>query len=584
MPVMLNRLAGLAIYTTLLLAASYAAGQIGYRNAFLRLEERAQADLELSGDRLVNYLQRYREIAVLLSDHPVLQGQVQGQRSGAVNVGLLLQDVADKTGATGLQLIDRTRSILAQTGDMPTPSDSGAAIRRALNGALGYTRIVTGDGRRLFLYAAPVFTGPGPARGALVIAVSAEAIEWNWPSDPNAVFFTNPDETVFISNRSELNLKSRPGAPGSTIPLLDSRKIGDHDLWQLEAGPYLPSRALHVAREMPVINLTAEILVDAVPATRTAIWQAAGVLGLGLALGMIGYSASERRRALAERLAAQQSARAELEHRVQERTAALSDANRMLRREIAEREEAEAALRRAQDELVQAAKLSALGKMSAGISHELNQPLMAIRSFAENGAAFIARGQPQIASDNFDRISELARRMGRIIKNLRAFARQEKEPLSNVDLAAVVEAVLELTDGRIKNEDVTLDWHAPGVPMLVRGGEVRLQQVVMNLVSNALDAMQGSAERRLEISTKAEDGLVKLMVRDTGPGIADPERIFDPFYSTKTDGSADGMGLGLSISYGLVQSFGGVIRGHNHEAGGAVFTVELTPVLKDQAA
>jgi two-component system C4-dicarboxylate transport sensor histidine kinase DctB len=229
--------------------------------------------------------------------------------------------------------------------------------------------------------------------------------------------------------------------------------------------------------------------------------------------------------------------------------------------------------------------------MSAGISHELNQPLMAIRSYAENAEAFLERGKTDIAGQNLGRIAELARRMGRIIRNLRAFAKQESEGMTDVDLASVIAAVLEITQARARAGGVDIIWDAPETPITVRGGEVRLQQVVLNLVTNAMDAMEGQTfTQRIEIDTDRSGARVDLYVRDTGPGLSEPDRIFDPFYSTKqvtSDGTGqDGMGLGLSISYGLVQSFGGIIRGRNHPAGGAVFTVTLdaADVARSEAA
>lgn len=136
-----------------------------------------------------------------------------------------------------------------------------------------------------------------------------------------------------------------------------------------------------------------------------------------MTFGAILFFVQQKRAALADRLTVEAAANARLEARVVERTQELTEVNADLRREVSERKEAEAALKRAQDELVQAGKLSALGKMSAGISHELNQPLMAIRSFAENGEQFFDRGKPERARDNLGKISELARRMGRIIQN-----------------------------------------------------------------------------------------------------------------------------------------------------------------------
>jgi len=295
-----------------------------------------------------------------------------------------------------------------------------------------------------------------------------------------------------------------------------------------------------------------------------------------LAFGALLFLTTERRRALA-------LANAELEGRVEVRTRELSAANAQLRREVAERLEAEAALKRAQADLVQAGKLSALGQMSAGISHELNQPLMAIRQFADNGAAFMDRGKTEKAGENLGRISEMAARMARIIRNLRAFARNESEPMGRVDLGRVIAASVELTEARLRGEGVELDWQAPEVPVLAWGGDVRLGQVFVNLINNAIDAMEGCADKRITIRLQPEERLV-VTVADTGPGISDPEKIFEPFYSTRAVGSSEGMGLGLSISYGLVQSFGGNIRGANAPGGGAVFTVELENWTGEKAA
>jgi two-component system C4-dicarboxylate transport sensor histidine kinase DctB len=233
---------------------------------------------------------------------------------------------------------------------------------------------------------------------------------------------------------------------------------------------------------------------------------------------------------------------------------------------------------------VQAGKMSALGQMSAGLAHELNQPLMAIGTYAENAGTFLDRGDAANAATNLARIADLARRMGRIIKNLRAFARQSVEPTSAVDLAAVIEAVLELTAARIADNGVRLDWTPPADPVLAMGGEVRLQQVVMNLVANALDAMQDAPQRCLTIALDPMPDHVRLRIRDTGPGIPDTGRMFDPFFSTKEVGRTEGMGLGLSISYSIVTSFGGTMTGANLAGGGAEFTVDLQPARAEEAA
>ena len=320
--------------------------------------------------------------------------------------------------------------------------------------------------------------------------------------------------------------------------------------------------------DLPVIGMVGEILLDTAPARRIATLQAATLAAICLAFGALLFLATERRRTLA-------LANVVLESRVAKRTRALSASNMQLRREVKERQEAEAALTLAQQELVQAGKLSALGQMSAGISHELNQPLMAIQQYADNGSAFLQKGKAERAGENLGRISDMATRMARIIKNLRAFARNESEPISRVDLVKVINAAVELTQARLKADQVTLDWNCDhfDAPVYAWGGEVRLAQVFVNLINNAADAMLDQEERRVHIVI--HDGKrLAVTVRDIGPGIKEPEKMFEPFYSTKAVGSSEGMGLGLSISYGLVQSFGGNIRGANADRG-AIFTVEL---------
>jgi len=192
------------------------------------------------------------------------------------------------------------------------------------------------------------------------------------------------------------------------------------------------------------------------------------------------------------------------------------------------------------------------------------------------------RGKSEKAAENLGRISQMAARMARIIKNLRAFARNESEPMGRVDLVQVLNAAVELTEARLRSETVSLDWIAPEHPVFAWGGEVRLVQVFVNLINNAADAMSQQEDRRIQIEIHPGERL-SVTVRDIGPGIENTEKLFEPFYSTKAVGSSEGMGLGLSISYGLVQSFGGNIRGINTEEG-AEFTVELEPCEKEQAA
>ena len=545
----------------------------GYGAAVDQLEKRGRADLALAASRLTGELQRFRSLAVLAADRPevaaVLKQDTDTQTQPETRA--LLREMADKTGSLDILIIDRDGAEVLSSTQTSTKSHAGRPyFERAMDGALGVYHFVDPRyDRRVFYFATPVFAQDGPVKGVVVVAVDVGVVETAWRGDQLAIFFTDELGVVFISNRSELVFRSKEPdirmvgqsaeyPTGLITPFVrhTARNFGPYEVWEIDGGRYLPDRALHLTLPMPVIDLVGEALPDLAPARQLAFLQSLAAAAIMLAFGAVLFWVMERRRTLAK-------ANAELERRVRARTLELETVN--------------ADLKRAQAELVQAEKLSALGQMSAGISHELNQPLMAIQSFAENAGTLMEQGRHDVADQNLGRISDLATRMGRIIRNLRAFARNENEPLTDVNLKDVVHQTLEMLADRFTKEDVAVHWAPPADAIIVRGGEVRLQQVILNLMTNAADAMEGRSDRRLDIHVTRTDQTI-LTIRDTGPGIDEPDRIFDPFYTTKSIGSAEGMGLGLSISYGLVQSFGGDIQGRNHPDGGAEFSVVLQSV------
>ena len=575
----------LAVFLMVVLTIVVSVWASGYRQALDPVAARGRSDLLLAADRLVIQLQRYREFAVLMADHPDMrETQTPGGREKAERV---LLRASDKTGTLAAALLSTDGQIVASIGEAIPPNVlEKSFVRRAKFGALGSGRGVLGprEDKRVFYFAAPQF-GNSKIVGIVLVAVSLDALEQDWRGDLPSIFFTDGEGQIIATNRSELLFWRKDGAKRMVSP--DGRHyeaitldFGPHKIWQQDWSPYVPQTALYITEPLPVVGLIGAAMIDVGPARRIAGLQAALVGAVSLFFGALMFLAIERRRVLAD-------ANQVLEERVDERTKALLSVNSELRHEVRERQEAQAALTRAQEELVQAGKLSALGQMSAGISHELNQPLMAIRSYAENGTAFLDRQAPERAAENLTRISDLARRMGRIIQNLRAFSRQESIPPAKIDVVAVLDTAFELTQARLQTAGVEMEQNVPKGPLWVRAGEVRLAQVLVNLISNAVDAMADSPEKRLIVSVEDGDEL-SVTVRDTGPGIEEPERLFDPFYTTKKVGGDEGMGLGLSISYGLVQSFGGTIRGSNADGGGAEFTVVLErwtdDELKEQVA
>lgn len=264
-----------------------------------------------------------------------------------------------------------------------------------------------------------------------------------------------------------------------------------------------------------------------------------------------------------------------LEQTVAERTADLTDSNRRLEREILEHQRTERELREAQAELVQAAKLAALGKVAAGVAHELNQPLAAIRSYAHNARLLLKAERIEETDGNLHKISDLTARMADISNHLKRFARRPAAQLGPVPFASVVERALALFELRLRHEAVEVVCELP-VALQVQAEEIRLEQIMVNLISNALDAMQGRDCRRLEISAQLiASGQVEVRVSDSGGGISAEQLplIFDPFYTSKDVGA--GLGLGLSISYNIAKDLGGRLAVAATGATGTTFQLLL---------
>lgn len=234
-----------------------------------------------------------------------------------------------------------------------------------------------------------------------------------------------------------------------------------------------------------------------------------------------------------------------------------------------------AVFRQTRDDLIQAAKLAALGQMAAGLSHELNQPLAAIRSHAHNGALLLERGRPEEARKAIGRIQALTTRAADLIAHLRRFARKPGVVLNPVSVGDTIETALSLFEPRFEAERVTLTRELPAGRLHVHAEEIRLEQVLVNLIANALDAVAGIQGATIAVGARRNGHRVQIWVADSGPGIdrAHLERIFDPFFTTKPVGS--GLGLGLSLSYNIIKDLGGTLAVAETGPAGTRFLITL---------
>ncbi|MCQ2994745.1 sensor histidine kinase [Pseudomonas syringae] len=289
---------------------------------------------------------------------------------------------------------------------------------------------------------------------------------------------------------------------------------------------------------------------------------------------------NERRKVLSTRLAARealQAANDELERKIAERTEHLRASNERLKGQIRERRQAEDTLRKAQDELVQAGKLAAIGQMSTSIAHELNQPLAALRTLSGNTVRFLERGALDTASTNLRTINDLVDRMGRITASLRAFARRGDDK-GQARLGKAVDAALQLLTPRLENFSLELHQRYADAELMI--DQTRLEQILVNLIGNALDAMHAQPLPEIWLEGSVIEGRYCLRVRDNGHGIDDETRkhLFEPFFTTKP--GEQGLGLGLTLSASLAAATGGSLSAEQPESGGTEFVLWL-PVVKE---
>jgi len=263
----------------------------------------------------------------------------------------------------------------------------------------------------------------------------------------------------------------------------------------------------------------------------------------------------------------------------QRESAELRALNTRLQREIAERERVQKTLAVAEQTLAQSSKLAALGEMSAAVSHELNQPLAAMKTYLAGARLLINRNRPDEALSSFARVDDLLDRMGAITRQLKSYARKGGEMLSPVDMGDSLSSALAMMEPQLKQRHVNLTRVLPPQPVRVMADRVRVEQVMVNLLRNALDATKGLRDPQIEVILSGGE-TATLSVRDNGHGIEDLDALFEPFYTTKQPG--EGVGLGLAISSGIVSDLGGRLTARNGEDSGAVFEMQL-PILNEAA-
>lgn len=559
----------------------------------------AERQLQIIALDLESVLEKFETLPFALAFQPdVTQVLARPDDRAAIDrLNRTLQAIQRQAKVGALYLMDRNGNTLASSNwDQPQTfvgRNFGFRpyFRDALDGKAGrFYGIGSTTNEPGYFIAQPVYParpaqdgavqgGAAPV-GVMAVKISLAEFEQTWRSSEDPIALADRDGVVFLSNRAAWKYRS-------LHPLDATAQKNLAGTLQYAGISVLPIEALapkakdgfgdSVAQPLGRLGWQLMLFPSRARVERVAVLSALAT-ALLLAIGAVSqWAVYQRRRRMEERLesrAALQMAAEDLDRKIAQRTQELISTNQNLESKFVKLEEAEHLLRSTQNELVQAGKLAMLGQMAAGITHELNQPLAAIRAFADNAITFLARGQTVPAEENLAHISAASARMGTIIGQLKGFARKSHGTVSSVDLAQSIQVSAALLQNEFRRQEVTLEIVVHD-PVQVVGDAVRTEQVLINLMRNALDAVEHADIRRVVVQLTHEGDEAVIRIHDSGPGI--PQQVvphlFEPFFTTKAPGK--GLGLGLAISSSIVQAMNGQLTAHNHADGGAEFVVRL---------
>lgn len=560
------------------LAVWWAASLWSRREALRALAAETEA-LALQHSRLIDSeLARFRLLPIVLGDYgDVAEVLTRPTPTASARLSGKLVLLAQETGASRVYLLDRNGLAISASnvGEADSFVGQNFAFRPYFTGAVrDGSAEYYGAGvitKRSGLFLARRIDEGGDAFGVVVVKYEFDTLSRVWASDPGQTLIVDANGIVLAApDPSELLTVLQPLAPETREAI---RTIGQYGDAPLVPGSYAlagPDRiattggAAMAYATLPIAGTDLRLLhlMDTKPALaaasrRAALITLAAVPLLAFAAGAVGWRISRAARHSADRRA--------LEAAVSERTAQLQE-------EMGHRALADQRFRVAREELAQANRLAAVGSIAAGLMHEINQPVATIRTLSENALHHMDAGRMERVRDNLGTVIAMTERIGSLTQEMRGFSRRREGQIGPIPLDAVIAGTLLLMEDRIRRADIQFDRPPEGLPTVI-GDRMRLEQVLVNLLQNAVEALAGTAAPRIALRVEREAEVVRLLVADNGPGV-DPglgKDVFQPFVTDKPNG----LGLGLRIADDIMTDLGGTLSLWTSPLGGAGFLVTM---------
>lgn len=581
----------LLLIALMLFALIWISHYLSWQNGLHTLATSNRQQLDQFVAHLESQLARFQFLPELIAKNNLLV-ELLNDPANPSRVDLVnhyLADINAITGASDTYIMDRLGTTLAASNWQSERPFVGRNFSfrpyfiEAMKGRPGrYFALGITSGERGYFFAYPIIHA-AEVTGAVVIKMDLSNIEQRWSNRETQFIVTDPDGVIFITTRPDWLYHSfQPLTSERKQQILLSRRYGNVDIAPLNlqirqsawdnssilesSSTRNPSRFLAQSYDMPEAGWSVMILAPLDHIRNNSLMTVFAVILVFLLLVLLGLLGWQRHRRRQERERFQLEAQKQLEQEVSVRTADL-------RHEIDEHKRTEQILRDTQDELIQTAKLAVLGQMSASISHELNNPLAAIRSYADNAMKFLTLDKTDQANENLHRIGELTERMGKISSQLKFFARKSSGHLEAVKVPQVIQTALDIVKPQLKNTGIDIHTDQVQANLTVKADMIQLEQVLINLISNAIHAISEHHGGSIVISSERLQDSILIHVEDNGPGIdeADISKIFDPFFTTRKSG----LGLGLSISARIIDSMHGRLSATNLPSGGARFSITL---------